>query len=76
MMTQKTIKVIKRNERNRQEKPVEVVQSDKRTKQESAREMVATVSQWVNEFQQKRCAETTRALKTLFPEATPQPEKA
>ena len=75
-MTQKTIKVIKRNERNRAEKPVEEVQSDKKSKQESAREMVATVSQWVNEFQQKRRAETARAIKTLFPETNPQPEKA
>jgi len=38
--------------------------------------MVATVSNWVTEFQQKRRNETTQAIKTLFPETTPQPSEA
>ena len=75
-MTKKTpIKIIKRDERNRSE------QSDKKDKttrvspQETAREMVATVTNWVNEFQQKRRTETTQAFKTLFPES-PRPSEA
>ncbi|HEX8774361.1 MAG TPA: hypothetical protein VF735_12355 [Pyrinomonadaceae bacterium] len=75
-MNKKTpIKIIKRNERNRQEKPVEPVKSTRETAQETARDMVATVSNWVNEFQQKRRAETSQALKTLFPE-TPRASEA
>jgi hypothetical protein len=38
--------------------------------------MVATVSQWVNEFQQKRRSETAQAIKTLFSDQTPQTSKA
>ena len=38
--------------------------------------MVATVSQWVNEFQQKRRSETAQAIKTLFTDPTPQTSKA
>jgi hypothetical protein len=75
-MTKKTpIKIIKRNERNRQEKPAEPAKSTRESAQETARDMVATVSNWVNEFQQKRRAETSQALKTLFPE-TPRASEA
>ena len=75
-MNKKTpIRIIKRNERNRQEKPVEPVKSTRESAQETARDMVATVSNWVNEFQQKRRAETSQALKTLFPE-TPRASEA
>lgn len=71
-MTKKTpIKIIKRDERNRQEKADENVKS----KRETAREMVSTVSNWVNEFQQKRRTETAKAIKNLFPEP-PQPTEA
>ncbi len=38
--------------------------------------MVANVSQWVSEFQQKRRSETAQAIKTLFADATPQTSKA
>lgn len=75
-MNKKTpIKIIKRNERNKQEKPVETPKSTRESAQETARDMVATVSNWVNEFQQKRRAETSQALKTLFPE-TPRASEA
>jgi hypothetical protein len=37
--------------------------------------MVSTVTNWVTEFQQKRRTETSRALKTLFPEPA-QPHEA
>ena len=67
------IKVIKRDERNRQQQPAAAEPVAERTSaQEAAREMVATVSQWVNEFQQKRRVETRQALKTLLSETTPQ----
>jgi hypothetical protein len=70
-MTKKTpIKVIKREERNRQEKASEQPQNAIKSAQETAREMVSTVTNWVNEFQQKRRTETSRALQTLFPEPT------
>lgn len=77
-MQKKTpIKVIKRDERNRQQQPVAVKPVAERTSaKEAAREMVATVSQWVNEFQQKRRSETAQAIKTLFADPTPQTSKA
>ena len=67
-MTKKTpIKVIKRDERNRKESAAE--QPQRKSAQETARDMVNTVSNWVNEFQQKRRTETTRttrAIQSLF----------
>jgi len=78
-MTKKTpIKVIKREERNRQQNAGEQPQNARKTAQETAREMVGTVTNWVNEFQQKRRTETSRALQNiqnLFPEP-PQPNEA
>jgi len=73
----KTIKVIKRSEREAQETAVvEPVIDEKKNTQIAAREVVATVTNWVNEFQQKRRTETAQAFKTLFSETTPQPSKA
>ncbi|MBC7912422.1 MAG: hypothetical protein H7Y30_18085 [Pyrinomonadaceae bacterium] len=74
MTTKTPIKVIKRNERNRLETEAESNPEVKKTTQETARDMVATVSNWVNEFQQKRRTETKQAIKTLFPEP-PQPSR-
>ena len=77
IMKKKTpIKVIKREERNRQQVAIEEVVPERKTTQEAAREMVANVTQWVNEFQQKRRVETTRAIKTFFSDGTPQTSKA
>jgi uncharacterized membrane-anchored protein len=78
MNTKTPIKVIKRGERNRQEKAAgEAVITAKKSAQETARDMVATVTEWVNEFQQKRRMETSHAIKTLLrPERTPQTSKA
>jgi len=72
------IKVIKREERNRQlqQQSAAEVETERPTAKEAAREMVATVSQWVNEFQQKRRSETAQAIKTLFTDPTPQTSKA
>jgi uncharacterized membrane-anchored protein len=76
-MTKKTpIKVIKRDERNRKETVAE--QPQRKSAQETARDMVNTVTNWVNEFQQKRRTETTRttrAIQSLFADTT-QPNEA
>jgi hypothetical protein len=76
-MTKKTpIKVIKRDERNRKETVAE--QPQRKSAQEAARDMVNTVTNWVNEFQQKRRTETTRttrAIQSLFTDTT-QPNEA
>lgn len=75
-MTKKTpIKIIKREERNRQETAAEQPKVVRKSAQETARDMVETVSNWVNEFQQKRRTETSRALQTLFPDPQ-QPNEA
>ena len=77
MKTKTPIKIIKRDERARQQQPaVEVPAAEKKSPQEAARDMVATVSQWVNEFQQKRRIETAQAIKTLLSDAAPQVSKA
>ena len=71
------IKVIKRDERNRQQQPATIEPVAERTSaKEAARDMVATVSQWVSEFQQKRRSETAQAIKTLFADPRPQTSKA
>lgn len=75
-MTKKTpIKIIKRDERKRQETAAEQPATARKSAQETARDMVTTVTNWVNEFQQKRRTETSRAIQTLFPEP-PQPNEA
>ena len=71
MATKPSIKVIKRKERSEQENGPEQAATAKETPRESAREMVATVTNWVNEFQQRRRIETTRAIKTLFGDQQP-----
>lgn len=65
MSDKKTIRVIKKDERDRRQKPTEKANSTRQT----AREMVQTVTNWVNELQQKRRMETN-ALKTLLSENT------
>jgi len=76
MQKKNPIKVIKRDERNRQQQEAAQVAPERKSTQEAARDMVATVSQWVNEFQQKRRSETAQAIKTLFTDPTPQTSKA
>jgi hypothetical protein len=72
------IKVIKRDERTRQLQQQAAAEAvpERKTAQEAARDMVANVSQWVSEFQQKRRSETAQAIKTLFSDGTPQTSKA
>lgn len=74
-MTRKTpIKIIKRDERNRVENSKQT-KTTKESAQETARDMVATVTNWVNEFQQKRRVGTKQAFRSLFNEP-PQPSEA
>jgi hypothetical protein len=60
MSEKKTIKVIKKGEKARP-----IVKAKATTARETARDMVGTVTNWVTEFQQKRRAETTNALRLL-----------
>jgi hypothetical protein len=60
MSEKKTIRIIKKGEKTRP-----VVKAKANTARETARDMVETVTNWVNEFQQKRRAETTSALRML-----------
>lgn len=60
IMTAKAkIKIIKKSEIKSVENPQK---PSKKTKQEAAREMVSTVSNWVNEFQQRKREETKNAF--------------
>ncbi|MGI8656599.1 MAG: hypothetical protein ACR2LC_15450 [Pyrinomonadaceae bacterium] len=76
MTTKAPIKVIKRDERTRQEALAEQQTAPKATTQQAAREMVANVSTWVSEFQQKRRTETSQAIKQLFADTNAQPTEA
>ena len=62
MPEKKTIKIIKKNERGRKEKPASKVINTT----QSAREMVQTVTNWVTELQQKRRVETANAIKLML----------
>lgn len=71
MSEKKTIRVIKKSERTRKVKPA----PKGNTTAQTAREMVQTVTNWVNEVQQKRRAETAQAIKTLLSDG-PRPSEA
>ena len=60
MSEKKTIRIIKKGE-----KPRPIVKAKANTARETARDMVDTVTNWVTEFQKKRRAETTNALRML-----------
>lgn len=63
MSEKKPIKVIKKNERIRKQKSAPKTNTTAQT----AREMVQTVTNWVNELQQKRRVETANAIKLMLP---------
>ncbi len=64
-MTKKAkIKVIKRKDLNTVNK---VVKNETRVKKQAAREVVSNVSNWVNDFQQRKRKETKSAIESLFP---------
>ncbi|HKP37182.1 MAG TPA: hypothetical protein VJT71_10000 [Pyrinomonadaceae bacterium] len=73
MSEKKSVKVIKREERGKK-KPV-----SSRVRRESARQtatdMVATVTSWVNEFQQRQRKDTSKAIESLL-RARQQPNEA
>ena len=64
MSEKKAIKIIKKNERVRKQKPA----PKGNTTAQTAREMVQTVTNWVNELQQKRRTETAHAIKLMLPD--------
>jgi flagellar hook-basal body complex protein FliE len=64
MPEKKAIKIIKKDERAHKQKPA----PKGNTTAQSAREMVKTVTNWVNELQQKRHVETANAIKLMLPE--------
>lgn len=78
MTTKKSIRVIKRDERNQREQQVVTEKATTaKTTQETARDMVATVTGWVNELQHRRRTESAaRAVNALFSDPTPQPSEA
>ena len=65
MSEKKPIKIIKKDERARARKQKPAVKAN--TTAQTAREMVQTVTNWVNELQQKRRVETTNAIKLMLP---------
>ncbi len=67
MTAKAKVKVIKKSELKSFETPVIV---EKKPTQ-AAREMVSTVTNWVNDFQQRRREETKQAIEKFFP-AQPQ----
>ena len=60
MSEKKTIRIVKKGEKSRP-----IVKAKAATARDTARDMVETVTNWVAEFQQKRRAETTNALRLL-----------
>ena len=61
MSEKKTIRIVKKGEKQVRQP----VTKAKNTARETARDMVDTVTNWVNEFQQRRRVETTNALRIL-----------
>ncbi len=62
MTAKAKIKVIKKGE----VKAAEVPGKTEAKSKQAAREMVSTVSNWVNEFQQRRREETKQAIEKFF----------
>ena len=60
MSEKKTIRIIKKGEKSRP-----IVKAKAASARETARDMVETVTNWVTEFQQKRRAETSNALRLI-----------
>lgn len=62
MAEKKTVKVVKRAERNKRPTSVRAAREKKR---KTATNMVATVTSWVNDLQQRQRTETTKAIESL-----------
>lgn len=70
MVSKKKVRIVKKGDLKRPEKAVPKVNTARQT----AREMVQTVTNWVNELQQKRHTETASALSSFLSE-TPRPNE-
>jgi len=73
MSDKKTIKVVKRGERDAARRAKS--KSGDKSAQKTARDMVETVSSWVNDFQRKRRQATSDAIKNLV-QARQQPAES
>ena len=71
MSEKKAIRIVKKEDRTRRPKAT----PRKNTPRDTARDIVQTVTNWVNEVQQKRRVETAHAIKTLLPR-TPRASEA
>ncbi|MEP6743021.1 MAG: hypothetical protein ABJB61_11025 [bacterium] len=71
MSEKKAIKIVKKQDRTHRQKAT----PRKNVPRDTAREIVQTVTNWVNEVQQKRRVETAHAIKTLLA-STPRPNEA
>ena len=72
MTAKAKIKVIKKGELKAAEKSVKPAVVEKASTKTAAREMVSTVTNWVNDFQQRKRDETRQAIETFFSQ---QPQK-
>ena len=71
-MSEKKIKIVKRAERGKRSVGAKAARDAKR---KTARDMVANVTDWVSEFQQKQRVETSEAFDNLI-RARQQPNEA
>ncbi len=73
MSEKKVVKVVKRAERGK--RPLGSAKAARDAKRKTARDMVANVTDWVREFQQKQSIETAEAFDNLI-RARQQPNEA
>lgn len=72
MTAKAKIKVIKKGELKAAVKPEKPAAVENKSTKTAAREMVSTVTNWVNDFQQRKRDETRQAIDAFF---SPQPQK-
>jgi len=63
MSEKKVVKVIKREERVQKKASARAARNNKRKR---PTDMVSTVTSWVNDFQQRQRAETSKAIENLM----------
>jgi hypothetical protein len=63
MSEKKVVKVIKREDRVQKKASVRAARNNKRKR---PTDMVTTVTSWVNDFQQRQRAETSKAIENLI----------
>ena len=72
MSAKKVVKVIKREERVQKKASTRAARNHKR---KTPTDMVATVTSWVNDFQQRQRSDTAKAIESLI-RARQQPHEA